>query len=217
MNAPRLDGPLAESRQSAVARLSYAVQRPGGLAVLCGPSGSGVSTVLSQLAATVDPAARRPAVRKLREWDADAMDAPLPGILLADDADDGDGAAIHRLLDRCRQRQAATSLVLAGHGRLLSLIGRDAKLETAVLLRAVLRPFSLAETRSALDTWLTRPGDGRPDDAVVRTIHELSAGIPASVKRLAELAGVVAAGRADGRLSALDIEAVHRRLCLRAA
>jgi hypothetical protein len=217
MTAVQLAGPLVESREAAVARLAYAVQRPGSLAVLCGPPGAGVSTVLSLLATAPPGASCQPALRPLRDWHDDAVNASLPDVVLADDAHACDGTMIHRLLDRCRRRRPAASLVLAGHGRLLSMIARDANLERAVLLRAVLRPFSFAETRRVLDTMLARPDTTRPDDAVVHTIHELAAGIPATVARLAELAGVVAASRPDGNLSVRDIEAIRRRLCLDAA
>jgi type II secretory pathway predicted ATPase ExeA len=217
MTPVELPGPLVESREAAAARLAYAVQRPGGLAVLCGPPGTGVSTVLSLLTTTAHGGSCQPVVRPLRDWHDDAVNASLPDIVLADDAHACDGTMIHRLLDRCRRRRPAASLVLAGHGRLLSLIARDANLERAVLLRAVLRPFSFAESQRVLDTVLARPGTTRPDDAVVHIIHELAAGIPTTVARLAELAGVVAASRPDGNLSARDVEAIHRRLCLRAA
>ena len=217
MTPTELPGPLVESREAAAARLAYAMQRPGSLAVLCGPPGTGVSTVLSLLTTTAHGGSRQSVVRSLRDWHDDAADSPLPDIVLADDAHTCDGTMIHRLLDRCRRRRPAASLVLAGHGRLLSLIARDANLERAVLLRAVLRPFSAAETRRVLDTMLERPDTARPDDAVVHTIHELAAGIPATVARLAELVGIVAASRPDGSLSVRDIEAIHRRLCLHAA
>lgn len=208
---------LVESRQAAAARLAYAVQRPGSLAVLCGPPGTGVSSVLALLAAAPGIASCQPAVRPLRDWHDDAVGDPLPDVVLADDAHACDGTMIHRLFDRCRRRRPAASLVLAGQGRLLSLIARDPGLDRVVLLRAVLRPFSLAETRRVLDTMLARPAAARLDDGVAQAIHELAAGIPATVARLAELAGVVAAGQPDGGLSARDIQAIHRRLCTQAA
>lgn len=217
MTPTELPVPLVESREAAAARLAYAVQRPGSLAVLCGPPGTGISTVLSLLTTKAHGASCQPVLRSLREWHDDAVDAPLPDIVLADDAHACDGTMIHRLLDRCRRRRPAARLVLAGHGRLLSLIARDANLERTVLLRAVLRPFSLAETRRVLATLLSRPAEAHVDDAVAHAIHELAAGIPATVARLAELAGVIAASRPDGGVSARDIEAIHRRLCLRAA
>jgi len=212
-----LPRPLVESREAAAARLAYAVQRPGSLAVLCGPPGTGVSTVLALLATTPDAAARQQTVRPLRDWNDDADDAPLPDIVLADDAHACDGTMIQRLFDRCRRRRSEASLVLAGHGRLLSLIARDANLERAVLLRAVLRPFSLTETRRVLDARFARPDGTCSGEAVAHAIHELAAGIPATVVRLAELVGVIAADRPGGSLSVRDVEAIHRRLCIRAA
>ena len=217
MTLVHLPRPLVESREAAAARLAYAVQRPGSLAVLCGPPGTGVSTVLALLATAPAGASCQPAVRPLRDWNDDADDALLPGVVLADDAHACDGMMIRRLVDRCRRQRQAASLVLAGHGRLLTLIARDANLERAVLLRAVLRPFTLAETRRVLEVMLARPDAPPLADDAARAIHELAAGIPANVVRLAELAGVIAANRPDGSLSARDIEAIHSRLCLHAA
>ncbi|MGB8854410.1 MAG: hypothetical protein WCC69_12680 [Pirellulales bacterium] len=217
MTVVHLPRPLVESREAAAARLAYAVQRPGGVAVLCGPPGTGVSTVLELLATAPAGGSYQPAVRPLRDWNDDADDAPLPGVVLADDAHTCNGTMIRRLVDRCRRQRSASSLVLAGHGRLLSLIARDATLERSVLLRAVLRPFSLSETRRVLEAMLARPETPRLTDDAARAIHELAAGIPATVVRLAELAGVISASRPDGSLSARDIEAIHHRLCVRAA
>jgi hypothetical protein len=213
--------PLVESRQAAIAKLAYAVQRPGSVAVLCGPAGSGVSTVLSMLAACPAFAPRTCSLRPLAGWNAVAEEDPLPDIVLADDCHAGDAAAISALVARCRHRSPAASLVLAGRGRLLSLIARDPDVEEAVLLRAVLHPFSLAETPRVLDAILfDRHGIGLDEpgrECVARTIHEITAGIPAAISRLADLAAVVATGRPDRQLFAADIEAINRRLGLRAA
>jgi hypothetical protein len=85
----------------------------------------------------------------------------------------------------------------------------------------VLRPFAPAESRAVLDALLFPQLGLGPDaakrDAVAVTIHEIAAGIPAAVERLADLAVVVAAGRPDRRLDPADVEAIHRRLCLTAA
>ena len=213
--------PMVESRQAAVAKLAYALQRPGSVAVLCGPAGAGVSTVLSMLAECRAFTPRTCGLRPLTGWPCAVTEHPLPDIVLADDCHAGEAAAISALVARSRHRSPPASLDLAGRGRLLSLIARAADVEEAVLLRAVLPPFTLAETRRMLETDLV----GRHDvelneptrDSVIRTIHEITAGIPAAISRLAELAAVVAAGRPDRRLVAADIEAINRRLGLRAA
>jgi hypothetical protein len=101
------------------------------------------------------------------------------------------------------------------------LVARDSRLERAVRLRAVLRPFDLAESRAVLDTLLFPRLGSRVDEprraALAVTIHEIAAGIPAAVERLADLAGVIAAGRPTRSLEPADVETIHRRLCLSAA
>ncbi|NBX29830.1 hypothetical protein EBR04_05170 [bacterium] len=213
--------PLVESRQAAIAKLAYAVHRPGSTALLCGPAGSGVSTVLSLLGRSPAFASRTCGVRPLADWCGSAKETPLPDIVLADDCHAGDAAAISALVTRCHRRSPAASLVLAGHGRLVSLVARDPDVEDAVLLRAVLHPFTFAETRCVLDAILFDRHQFKFDEpdreCLARTIHEIAAGIPAAISRLAELATVVAADRPDRGLSAADIEAIHRRLGVRAA
>jgi type II secretory pathway predicted ATPase ExeA len=208
---------LVDSRRAAVARLAYAVERPGGVALLCGPSGTGKTAVLDALADAMDGRATR---RPLAAWLGDTQ-AELPEIVLADDAHDADAAALVRLLDAVRARRPEASLVLAGEGRLLSLVSRDPRLVRAVGLRAVLRPFSADETEAVLAATLftSRPGrmacDARA--AIARTIHEIAGGIPATVTRLAEFAALVADTRVDGTLDPADVETIHRRLSLEAA
>lgn len=208
---------LVDSRRAAVARLAYAVERPGGVALLCGPAGTGKTAVLDALAAVLDGrAARRP----LAAW-LGTVAADLPGVVLADDAHETDVAALVRLLDACRVRQPEASLVLAGEGRLLSLVSRDPRLVRACGLRAVLRPFTADETRAVLAATLFAgaPGRAAPDAraAVSRAIHEIAGGIPAAVTRLAEFAALVAEARQTGPLDPADIETIHRRLSLEAA
>jgi len=210
---------LVDSRRAALAKLAYAVERPGGVALLCGPSGTGKTAVLDGLSAAVGPRAVR---RSLASWAADGVRAAdLPEVVLADDAHEADVATILAVLDACRSRRPEASLVLAGEGRLLSLVSRDPRLVRAVGLRAVLRPFAETETRAVLDASLFATDAGRmsADDrgAVARTIHEIAAGVPAVVVRLAEFAALVAEARPDGIIAPADIEAIHGRLSLHAA
>lgn len=209
---------LAASRRAALAKLAYAVERPGGVALLCGPPGTGKTAVLDGLAAAVGRRAER---RPLAAWLDVAAAADLPEVVLADDAHAADVAALVRLLDAVRTRRPEASLVLAGEGRLLSLVSRDPRLVRAVGLRAVLRPFAAQETRDLLDATLFagRPGRMDPADraAISATIHEIAAGIPATVAHLADLAAVLADARPDGTIEPADVEAIHRRLSLDAA
>jgi type II secretory pathway predicted ATPase ExeA len=205
---------LTENQVAAVAKLACGCDRTGGLALLCGPRGSGKTTVLQHLAAAT--AGRSIDLRPATCWAA-AHD--LPDIVLADDAHEADAASLARLVRSCQQRRPATSLVLAGEGRLFTLVARDSQLEQAVRLRVAGPAFAAEESRRLLEETLATTAGGRvavAEDAA-RTAHELAGGAPAALIRLAELAGVVAASRPDRSLAAADIEAIHERLSPAAA
>jgi type II secretory pathway predicted ATPase ExeA len=106
---------------------------------------------------------------------------------------------------------------LAGEGRLLSLVARDRRLEQMVSLRGVIPPFTLDETRMLVAARLAAAGSLDERDQVARTIHEIAAGIPAVVTRIADLAAVVVEASPGRTLVPDDIEAIHRRLSLQAA
>lgn len=206
---------LTAAQRAAVAKLACGCEQAGGIALLCGPGGVGKTTVLTELAAAIAP--RRSVGRADTAHWADA--AMLPDIVLVDDAHLADETTLARLLQRCRDRKPPACLVLAGEGRLFTLMTRDTRLEQAVRIRVALPAFTAAETRVLVAATLARVA-GRPVDmaeATARAVHEIAAGTPAAVVRLAELAGVMAAARPDDPLSATDIEAIHGRLSPAAA
>jgi len=210
---------LTLGQQAAVARLAYAVESPAAVAVLCGPPGVGKSLVLGRVAATCSIHGR-----PCHRWAwRDGVPTAVPGrasgdaILLVDDAHEATADELARLVESRRHDDPAASIVLAGEGRLLTLVARDTRIEQAVILRAALGPFSIAESMLAAATRLPPGGTQAERDALVRVIHDLAAGIPARVVRLAELLQTVAAGTPSRRLTPADVEAVHRRLCLQAA
>jgi hypothetical protein len=210
---------LTESQQAAVAKLACGCEQPGSVSLICGPRGVGKTTVLAQLADAASVLGRTVGRAALHDWAAGA--GTLPDIVLADDAHEADGEAIVRLAERCRVQRPAASLVLAGEGRLFTVVSRDSRIEQAVRLRVALPAFTCAESVLLFETVLDA-GAGRRSVAADRTMagrtaHEIAAGVPAAVIRLAELARVVADSRSDRELSAADIEAIHRRLSLHAA
>ena len=107
--------------------------------------------------------------------------------------------------------------MLAGEGRLFTLVARDPRLTQAVRIRVPLLAGRLADTRALLE----RHGDDARcvtfEEPGVVTLHEIAGGVPAEVLRLAELANVIAASRPDRPITAADIEAIHRRLSPHAA
>ncbi|MFM7244358.1 MAG: hypothetical protein ACKO40_09330 [Planctomycetaceae bacterium] len=208
---PAPEPSLTPIQQAALAKVACACRLPGGVAVLCGPRGTGASLVLARLAAHVAAEGRRIESRSIRGWEGEIADEqrPLPDVVVADDAHLAGADALARLVDRCRDRRPAAALVLAGQGRLLTLLARDSRLESAVTLRATLRPCGLGESRMIMSA-LARTATF--DDDAVDAIHEIAAGIPAAIGRLVALADIVAATRGDPRVVANDVEEIHRRL-----
>lgn len=210
MTTPR----LTDAQVAAVAKLACGCGQPGGLSLLCGPRGAGTSTVLRELAAAIT--GRTADLRTAADWTAGVA---LPDVVLVDDAHEADAAALARLLRRCRERRPAASLVLAGEGRLFTLVARDALLEQAVRLRVAVPAFTAAESRRLFEAAVAAAAGGpvAVADEAARTAHEIAGGSPAAVIRMAELAGVVAASRPERAVAADDVEAIHARLSTAAA
>lgn len=199
--------PLTDRQRAAAAKVACVVARPGGVAVVCGPRGVGKTAVL--VAAVADHAAG--GVEWLRPVDGGIEPPPgEPAVVVVDDAHEAETTGLARLVAACRSRRMPTSLVLAGEGRLLTLLARDPRLERAVDLRAVVHPFSFAETHAVLTELL---GDSAASAPLAQTMQEITAGIPAEVVRLAEFARLLPADQLTGAA----VEAFHRRLSLQAA
>jgi hypothetical protein len=205
---------LTPSQQATLAKIVCAVARPGGVALLCGPQGVGVSTVLTHVAASDRLAPRRVECRDIETWTSAIAEgaADVPDVVLADDCHRAAEGDLFRLVATCRRRRPEASLVLAGEGRLLTLASRDGRVEQAVHLRTSLRPCTIAESRALLATRLPPAVTDDTTSTALLAIHEIGGGIPAAMIRLADLAAVVASARHDGRFNTADVEAVHRRL-----
>ena len=206
---------LTPSQRAAAAKIAAAVDRPGGVALLCGPQGVGKSTVLEAVVEGERQRGRRVECRDLPAWlQAEApWPGDLPDVVVADAAHRAADGDLTRLLASCRLRASPARLVLAGEGRLLTLVSRDTAVERAIHLRASLRPLALDESRLVVEPVLVAAGIDAPASAgIIDVIHEIGGGIPAAMLRLADLAVIVATARPDRSLGHRDIEAIHRRL-----
>ena len=222
--------PLTGPQEAAAAKLAYAASQPATITVLCGPAGVGKTTVLrvagadglaqgqtSHLVSWAEVRADRGDLAAGRGQLAAIEDATAPDLLLIDDAHRAVAAELVECVEGWRRRHDGIAIVLAGEGRLLSLVASDARLEQSVRLRATLPTFTLAESRRLLAPMLavgTAEVDG---DAVIRTIHEIAGGVPAISVRLAEIAAMIAVADPGRRITPDDVETIHRRLSLSAA
>lgn len=209
---------LLAVQESAVAKLAYALEQPGAGAVLCGPPGTGKSLVLESVRRLLEAGGQRCRVvvwQSLRESRLDEW----PDVLLVDSVHDAAEGELAAVIGRCWATQPRARIVLAGSGRLVTLVARDPHVERRLGLRAVLTPCSRAETRRLVAEILTvgLPTAEATASDIADTIHEITGGVPAEVDRLARLALVVATDPAAIALSPAVIERMHGRLALTAA
>jgi type II secretory pathway predicted ATPase ExeA len=224
--------PLTGPQEAAAAKLAYAAESPNAITLLCGPAGVGKTTVLRFIAADGLPSRQtvrliswadirgdRGDLAAVRGLAAEGDDGSAPDVLLVDDAHRAVGHELVEFVERCRRRHDGIAIVLAGEGRLLSLVASDARLEQSVRLRATLPTFTVAESRRLIAPTLPVATDATEADgeAVIRTIHEIAGGVPAISVRLAEITAMLAAADPRRRLTPDDVETIHRRLSLTAA
>lgn len=212
---------LTAAQDAAVAKLRYVGGEPGAIAVLCGPTGVGKTTVLARVgnAGTCCRTVRlsssgcRPEIGP--EADPGGREASAPAratLLLVDDADRVEAAVLRGFLEEERRREPDQGVVLAGTGRLLTMLSGDPAVERAVRLRVVVPVLTLAETaRIVLTRWPSAPGEDEAS-GVIRTIHEIAGGVAAAVHRLADVAAMLSAAEPGRPITVEDVEAIHRRL-----
>lgn len=221
MNAPDSSERLTLSQRAAAARICYALEQPGAVVLLCGPGGVGKSTVLAHVAEVLRLQSRT--VRRcglddvLDRHDGGVEPGAAADTLLVDDAHLAGDGELARLVGRCRSRRDSGGVVLAGEGRLFTLVARDARLEQVVRLRATLPPFSLDESTRLLSPALAAAGAATNRDAVARRVHEIAAGVPAMVRRFAETIILFAEAHPGHVVVPDDVETMHRRLAVNAA
>lgn len=218
--APHRARRLFATQEAAVAKIAYVAEQPAMAAVLCGPPGTGKSLVLATVARMLEAAGHSCGVVSWRSL----QDTPLgdcPDVLLVDAVDDATNGELAAVLERCWTVNPQSRIIVAGAGRLLTLIARDARLERRIGLRAVLTPCTRTETRRMVADILA-PGEDQADGsalaaAAADTVHEITGGIPADIERLASLAALMVADRSTATLTPEVIERVHGRLAVTAA
>lgn len=211
---------LTAAQDAAVAKLRYVAGEPGAIAVLCGPAGVGKTTVLARVgnagtrcrSVRLSSGGCRPETRSDTDAAVDASEAARATLLLVDDADRVEAAFLRGFLEEQRRREPDRGVVLAGTGRLLTMLSGDPAVERAVRLRVVVPVLTISETaRIVLMRWPSAPVDDEAS-GVIRTIHEIAGGVARAVHRLADVAAMLEAAEPGRPITAEDVETIHRRL-----
>ena len=205
---------LTQMQQAAYAKLLWASAQPKSLSVLVGPGGVG-KTLIGKLMASD---ARVDGICKM--IDADAIDNTrnfLPDgacIILVDNAHKIEAVTLSLIFKSIEFSETVRrALILIGQGRLLTLLHKQPEIERAVRIRAVLLPWSFEETTQQVVLHL---GESAVSDEAIEIIHESSAGVPAAVLNVLELAKILIASLARP-LDGHDMEKLVGRLRLIAA
>ena len=209
---------LFHSQRAALARLQYAVLQESSLAVLCGPGGSGVSTVMNALVTKLYGVSHvvHIDVRQAEVSSQFAACVATGNVVVIDNCHLATVDLLGSVSEAIWLQTPRASVVLGGRGRLMTLLSRDRGLLDKVLLRSVIHPLSLSETRSIVETRLATNGHACSESVWV-VVHQITGGILEDVFRLVGMAQVVAGSQPDTTIQADDIEQIHERLHAAAA
>lgn len=184
---------------------------------------------LAYLAAelTGQPTAETPtieqSVRRLRQFLAENRGGNRHAVVVIDEAhllaESEVLDTIRLLLNFQHEGQPCWTIVLVGQPALLPALERFPELDDRLDVKCLLPRFSLEETISYVSHRLHMAGSRRTifEPAALETIHQLSAGIPRRINRLADLALLVGFAEEYGLLRAAHVEAVAEELVVSVA
>ncbi len=106
------------------------------------------------------------------------------------------------------------TLILAGQPSVLAHLERMPGLDERIGVKCLLRPLSADETASYVSHRITAAGASRSlfDDDALRTIHQLSLGVPRRINRLCDLALLIGFAEEQNEIHADHVEAVAQEM-----
>jgi general secretion pathway protein A len=106
------------------------------------------------------------------------------------------------------------SLIFAGQNELFQTIHRMGPLEERLAVKCLLRPLSPEETAAYVSCRLAAAGAARAifEPAALRTLHELSGGVPRRINRLCDTVLLVGFADESSSIAAEQVEAVCEEL-----
>ncbi len=159
------------------------------------------------------------AVRRIESFLAENTERGRHAVVVVDEAqllEDRRTLEAMRLLSNFQALgRAGLTLLLVGQAGILPVLDRMPQLEERLAVKCLLRPFTATETSEYVAHRLRTAGAGArevftPD--ALRTLHELTCGIPRRINRLGDLALLIGYAESQSSITAAQIEAVCHEL-----
>ncbi|MBN1588751.1 MAG: AAA family ATPase [Pirellulales bacterium] len=106
------------------------------------------------------------------------------------------------------------TLILSGQPGLLPVLDRTPQLEGRLAVKCLLRPLSQTETAEYVDHRLKQAGAEQPliDAEAIRTLQELTGGVPRRINRLCDLALLIGYAEQQQSITAAQLETISHEL-----
>ncbi len=176
-----------------------------------------------EIAGTDTTAAARTAdacVRRIRNQLNKNTRSGSHAIVVVDEAhllrDQGAHEMLRLLLNFETDGELDLTLILVGQPQLLAHVERMPGLDERIGVKCLLRPFSADETASYVSHRLTAAGSNRDlfTDGALRTLHELSLGIPRRINRLCDLTLLIGFAEGQSEITVDDVRAVAQEMVM---
>ena len=157
-------------------------------------------------------------VRRIRDFLCENTRSGNHALVVIDEAhllrDQGAQEMLRLLLNFETDGEADLTLILVGQPQLLAHVERMQGLDERIGVKCLLRPFDSDETASYISHRLSVAGANRDlfDDAALRTLHELSLGVPRRINRLCDLTLLIGFAEEQKQISEDHVRAVAQEM-----
>lgn len=157
-------------------------------------------------------------VRRISQLVREIAERGLALVIVIDDAhlmsDAATLEALQLLLNLREREDARLTIVMAGQRSLIAKLGRVPAVAQRVGITATLLPLNDEETSAFTRQFLRANGHGEMliDDEALQSVYPLTGGVPRMIKRLCEMATLVAASGGASEVSLADLRSVAAEL-----
>jgi type II secretory pathway predicted ATPase ExeA len=157
-------------------------------------------------------------VERIQSFLAENTNGRRHAVVIVDEAhlvDDRESLETFRLLSNFSTAGTPDmTLVLSGQVGLLTMLDRVPQLEERMAVKCLLRPLNETETAEYVAHRLKEAGAESSlfDAEAIRTLHELSGGVPRRINRLGDLALLIGYAEQQTAITAGQLEAISEEL-----